>query len=148
MKFYSKVKSQTNLSSIWVSCKHPLTWEIKADTAQTGFCIVFEKLKISPSCVAISNLIKKQFSSSNQITLEHVKHNKSLYQYHGITISNEVYFFVFKIFVVFLFEQIQVTRSTFFPIKLFGNPTYLAQPTFYFNQTQLIQPNPAYNFKI
>ena len=32
-----------------------------------------------------------------------------------------------------------------FSIKLFGNPAHPAQPTFYFNQTQLTQSNPAYN---
>ena len=57
-----------------------------------------------------SNLIKKWFNSCNQITLEHVKHNKLLYQYHGIIIPNEIYFFVFKIFIVSLFEHTQVTR--------------------------------------
>ena len=30
-----------------------------------------------------------------------------------------------------------------FSVKLFGNAPYPAQPTFYFNQTQLTQSNPA-----
>ena len=93
--------------------------KIKTGIEQTGFCVLFRNLKLSPWRVAISNFIKKWFNSSNQITLGHVKHNKSLYQYHGIIIlNNKVYFFAFKIFVVSLFQQAEVThrkpRWTFF----------------------------------
>ena len=73
----------------------------KIADGQTGFRVLR---------VAISNSIKKWFNSSNQITLEHVKHKKSLYWYHGIIIPDKVYFSVFKIFVVSLPEQTQVTR--------------------------------------
>ena len=35
-----------------------------------------------------------------------------------------------------------------FLFNLFGNPACPAEPTFFLNQTQLIQSNSAYNFKI
>ena len=60
-----------------------LSREIKTDIAQIGFCVLLKdlivKYIIDVWLSVIWYLIKKWFNSSNQITLEHVKHNKSFY---------------------------------------------------------------------
>ena len=76
-KFLDKVD---NLKSWYKENKKSKIFRIKntfRQVLQGGFRV--KNLKLSPWLVAISNLIKKCLDSSNQSTLEHVKHNNSLY---------------------------------------------------------------------
>ena len=76
-RFYLiKIKSSFYKIFKWI---HFFRLEIKAGA--DWFSRIIQKpdiVHLTAWCVAIGNLIKKWFNSSNQVTLEHVKHQKSL----------------------------------------------------------------------
>ena len=80
-----KIKSSFYKIFAWI---YFLRWKIKTDIAQIGFCILFKNFKnliLSLDCLTLACLSVIWLNNgllivlANQITLEHIKYNISLY---------------------------------------------------------------------